>query len=111
MNVTIAYFIFSLLTGFIPGCYAVMLSESFPTALRYSGVATSYNAAYAIFGGLSPLLCTLIIPYYGPMAPAFYFIFTSFLAGFVCWYGRKSKIFSLPTQTKYAVQSNSISQN
>jgi predicted MFS family arabinose efflux permease len=34
----------------------VLMVRSFPTPVRFSGVSFSYNIAYAIFGGVTPLL-------------------------------------------------------
>ena len=43
----------------------------FPTPIRFSGLSTSYNLAYAVFGGLTPIAVTLILQV-SPIAPAFY---------------------------------------
>ncbi|MGQ4006451.1 MFS transporter [Francisellaceae bacterium CB300] len=45
------------LTIFIPN----LLTEIFPTNIRYSGIGVAYNLAFAIFGGLSPLVTTIIL--------------------------------------------------
>ena len=34
----------------------IVMIHAFPTSIRFSGVSFSYNAAYALFGGLTPLL-------------------------------------------------------
>jgi hypothetical protein len=34
----------------------IMMINAFPTSIRFSGVSFSYNFAYALFGGLTPLL-------------------------------------------------------
>lgn len=34
----------------------IMMIHAFPTSIRFSGVSFSYNFAYALFGGLTPLL-------------------------------------------------------
>lgn len=66
---------FSLIFGLMPSAYCAILCRLFPTAVRYTGIAMSYNLAYAIFGGLSPVICTLAIRYFEtPLAPAFYFM-------------------------------------
>jgi hypothetical protein len=46
--------------GIIGGVPYVMI-RAFPVAVRYSGVSFSYNVAYAIFGGLTPLLVSLAL--------------------------------------------------
>jgi hypothetical protein len=50
---------FSILAGLgVGGVVAtpIMMVRSFPDAVRFSGVSFSYNLAYSIFGGLTPLL-------------------------------------------------------
>lgn len=47
------------ITGFAVGVVAVVptgMVRAFPAAIRYSGLSFSYNIAYAVFGGLTPLL-------------------------------------------------------
>jgi MHS family proline/betaine transporter-like MFS transporter len=62
------------------GPWASAISELFPTATRYTGVAIGYNLAMAIFGGTLPLLATLLIKVTGDnLAPAFYLMGASLL--------------------------------
>jgi hypothetical protein len=62
-----------------------MLSNLFPTEIRYSGIAMSYNLAYAVCGGLSPLVCTFLIHYFdSALAPAAYIIFIASIAWMAC---------------------------
>ena len=42
------------------GVYATFLADLFPTESRATGFGASYNLAYAFFGGLSPVLETLM---------------------------------------------------
>ena len=52
---------------------AVLLSEVFPTAVRYTASAVTYNVSYAIFGGTAPFMATFLIAMTGNrMAPAIY---------------------------------------
>jgi MFS family permease len=46
----------------------IMMVRSFPDAVRFSGVSFSYNLAYSISGGLTPLLVLSLanISYVGP---------------------------------------------
>lgn len=46
----------SLAFSLINGAYCAMLSELFPTNIRYSGVAFCYSVGYSLCGGLLPLL-------------------------------------------------------
>src|SRR5207245_486145 len=47
-----------LVVSIVNGCYACLIAELFPPSIRYSGMAISYNTAFALFGGLAPLLMT-----------------------------------------------------
>lgn len=60
--------------GFFVGVIGVVPSvavKAFPAAVRFSGLSFSYNVAYAVFGGLTPILVTLILPV-DSLAPAHY---------------------------------------
>lgn len=89
--VMFSYTVFSIIFGFIPSSYSAILSDLFPTQVRYSGIALSYNLAYALFGGLSPIICTLAIRQFDSiLAPAFYLIFVAILSLSACYLCRKS---------------------
>lgn len=52
---------------------AVLLCEVFPTRVRYTASAVTYNVAYAIFGGTAPFVATWLIASTGNrLAPAIY---------------------------------------
>ncbi len=58
----------SLYTGTIP----VILSEMFPTRVRYTALSVSYGFAVAIFGGFAPFAATWLIGSTGsPLSPAY----------------------------------------
>ena len=60
-----------LVAGFINGTYAVLLTDLFPTRIRFSGVALSFNIAFTIFSGTAPLVATWLIGRSGSnVAPA-----------------------------------------
>ena len=60
-----------LVAGFINGTYAVLLTDLFPTRVRFSGVALSFNIAFTIFSGTAPLVATWLIGRSGSnVAPA-----------------------------------------
>ncbi len=62
------------LVGFFVGTVGAIpyvLVRAFPPALRFSGLSFSYNVAYAIFGGLTPVMLTLWLKS-DPQAPAHY---------------------------------------
>jgi uncharacterized membrane protein len=39
----------------------IMMVRSFPDAVRFSGVSFSYNLAYSVFGGVTPLLVLSLV--------------------------------------------------
>lgn len=55
---TAAYILAGTCIGVV-GIVPVLMVRAFPAAIRYSGVSFSYNVAYAISGGLTPLIVTL----------------------------------------------------
>ncbi len=61
-----------LAAGFVNGTFAVLLTDLFPTRVRFSGVALCFNVAFTIFSGTSPLVATALIQRSGFVtAPAF----------------------------------------
>lgn len=62
------------LSGFCVGVIGVVPSvavRAFPPAVRFSGLSFSYNVAYAVFGGLTPVMVSMLLPV-DPLAPAHY---------------------------------------
>lgn len=66
----ISYALAGLSVGVVGGVPYVMV-HAFPSAVRFSGISFSYNVAYAIFGGLTPVLVTMLMRV-SPMAPSWY---------------------------------------
>ena len=69
-NINVLY----ALCGFCVGVIGVVPSvavKAFPAEVRFSGLSFSYNVAYAIFGGLTPVLVSLLLPL-DKLAPAHY---------------------------------------
>jgi MHS family proline/betaine transporter-like MFS transporter len=59
----------------INGTFAVLLTDLFPTRVRFSGVALGFNVAFTIFSGTAPLVATSLIRSTGSeVAPAFVMI-------------------------------------
>lgn len=64
------------LCGFFVGVIGVVPSAavmSFPPVVRFSGLSFSYNVAYAVFGGLTPVMVSLLLPL-DKLAPAHYVV-------------------------------------
>jgi MFS transporter, MHS family, proline/betaine transporter len=71
------------LAGFTVGIVAVVpcvMIAAFPPQIRFSGISFSYNLAYAIFGGLTPILVSWLLRF-DPLAPAHY-VGALYLLGF-----------------------------
>jgi MFS family permease len=49
----------------------LLMVRAFPPAVRFSGISFSYNVAYAVFGGLTPLLVSWLVQF-DRLAPAHY---------------------------------------
>ena len=49
----------------------ILMTRSFPTAVRFTGVSFSYNLGYALFGGITPMLVSLLV-HLDRIAPAYY---------------------------------------
>jgi len=70
----------AMLSGVL-GVFSTVLAEQFPTGVRSSGLAITYNIAVMIFGGFAPFVVSWLISYFAtPVAPAYYVIFGA-LAG------------------------------
>lgn len=65
----------------IVGAVPYVMVRAFPAEIRFTGISFSYNVAYAIFGGLTPILVTLLMKV-TPMAPAYYMLLLS-VVGFL----------------------------
>lgn len=82
----VALLLSALLAGWAAGVIPGYLAELFPTAIRYSGIALSYNIGFAVFGGLTPVVAMfLIYKFNSPLAPAFYLIAVALSAAIALW--------------------------
>ncbi|MBO3725805.1 MFS transporter [Actinomyces bowdenii] len=73
--------VFALILTANDGTLATFLAESFPTEVRYSGFALSFNGANALLGGTTPYIVTWLIKVTGsPLAPAVYLTVVSVIA-------------------------------
>ena len=78
---TLAYAITGLFVG-VTGAIPSLMVHAFPAAIRFSGISFAYNIAYAILGGLTPVVVSLWIGAGQIHAPAFY-VATACLGGIV----------------------------
>ena len=76
------------LCGFFVGVIGVVPSvavRAFPPEVRFSGLSFSYNVAYAVFGGLTPVLVSMLLPL-DALAPAHYVLALGFVGMLTGWY-------------------------
>jgi len=50
-----------LSAGFTNGSFAVLLTDLFPTRIRFTGVALVFNIGFTLFSGMAPLVATSLI--------------------------------------------------
>ena len=71
----------ALFAGVSTGLLPPLLVNCFPTDIRYTGIATSYNVSFTLFGGLAPLISTLLVRESGQTSgPAIYVIMIACLS-------------------------------
>jgi MHS family proline/betaine transporter-like MFS transporter len=89
--VMVSQLIFAILVGFYMGPVPAVLVELFPTRIRFTGVAASYNFSAAIFGGTAPLVATWLIKNSGRYdSVAMYIIFFAVLTLITLKYYRET---------------------
>ncbi|HKV00147.1 MAG TPA: MFS transporter [Vineibacter sp.] len=67
---TVIFIVIGACGALMNGTFGVIAADLFPTRVRFTGVALSYNVSMAIFQGLTPLAATLLIGATGlPAAP------------------------------------------
>jgi MFS family permease len=72
MNPTVLLLLAGVLASLVNGTFAVLLTDLFPTRVRFSGVALCFNIAFTVFSGTAPLVATSLIRSSGSnTAPAF----------------------------------------
>jgi MFS family permease len=83
---TFLYTVAGLTVGIVAVVPYVMIAM-FPPAIRYSGISFSYNLAYAVFGGLTPIIVAWLLRF-DRLAPAHY-------VGVLCLLGTGIGVFLL----------------
>jgi hypothetical protein len=62
-----------LAASFVNGPMCAIAADLFPTRIRFSGVAVSFNLAFSIFSGIAPLTATALVAASGSKsAPGYY---------------------------------------
>jgi MHS family proline/betaine transporter-like MFS transporter len=82
MAILIAMLVFSVFEAMFQAVIPALMTESFPTSVRDTGLSISYNVSLALFGGTTPLVCTWLIKVSGGNVwmPAYYLIATCIIA-------------------------------
>jgi MFS family permease len=80
-NLTLLLTLAGLCAGLTNGSFAVLLTDLFPTRIRFSGVALVFNISFTVFSGTAPLVATALIRDLGTnAAPAWLMIGCAALA-------------------------------
>jgi len=61
MNLTLLLTLAGLAAGLTNGAFAALLTDLFPTRIRFTGVALVFNISFTIFSGTAPLVATTMI--------------------------------------------------
>lgn len=81
LNLTLLLVLAGLAAGLTNGAFAVLLTDLFPTRIRFTGVALVFNISFTIFSGTAPLVATGLIRDTGQASsPAFLMIGAAVLA-------------------------------
>ena len=74
-QIMLAQGLFAAVVGFYIAPLGALFVESFPTRVRYTGIALSYNLCASIFGGTAPMAAAWLVEHTGSiMAVAAYII-------------------------------------
>ena len=61
INLTLLCTLAGLTAGLTNGSFAVLLTDLFPTRVRFTGVALAFNVSFTLFSGTAPLVATSLI--------------------------------------------------
>jgi MFS transporter, MHS family, proline/betaine transporter len=81
VNLTLICVVAGLCAGLTNGSFAVLLTDLFPTRIRFTGVALVFNVSFTLFSGMAPLAATTLIQQTGSMvSPAYLMMGAALLA-------------------------------
>lgn len=72
MNLTLLCTLAASSAGLTNGSFAVLLTDLFPTRIRFTGVALVFNVSFTIFSGAVPLVATSLIRETGAVTSPWY---------------------------------------
>jgi MFS transporter, MHS family, proline/betaine transporter len=67
-NLTLLLTLAGIVAGLTNGSFACLLTDLFPTRIRFTGVALVFNISFTVFSGTAPLLATTMIREMGMLA-------------------------------------------
>lgn len=71
VDLTLLLVLAGVCAGFTNGSFACLLTDLFPTRIRFTGVALAFNVSFTLFSGTAPLVATTLIRQLStPVAPA-----------------------------------------
>jgi MFS family permease len=80
-NLTVLLTLAGIVAGLTNGSFACLLTDLFPTRVRFTGVALVFNISFTIFSGTAPLVATTLIRQLGSVtAPAWLMVGCGLLA-------------------------------
>ncbi len=74
MNLYVLFALVGLVASFCNGPMCGLVGDLFPTRLRFSGIAVSFNLAFSIFSGAAGYAALKLASTISPTAPAYYMI-------------------------------------
>jgi len=77
MNLTLLCVLGGLAAGLTNGSFAVLLTDLFPTRVRFTGVALVFNVSFTLFSGTAPLIATTLISQTGRATSPAYMMMVS----------------------------------
>ena len=81
INLTLICTLAGLAAGLTNGSFAVLLTDLFPTRVRFTGVALVFNVSFTLFSGTAPLVATSLIGETGrATSPAYMMMFSAAFA-------------------------------
>jgi hypothetical protein len=73
VNLNLLFVMAGIVAALANGTMAGVVADLFPTRIRFSGVAVSFNLAFSIFSGVAPLAAVELVKTLGsPTGPAYY---------------------------------------
>ncbi|MBL3285228.1 MFS transporter [Rickettsiales endosymbiont of Paramecium tredecaurelia] len=80
---------FAAINAYYMGPVPTVLVEVFPTSIRFTGIALSYNIAAALFGGSAPMIGTMLVKYTGNKYAISYYLMALGLFSLIVLYNYK----------------------